>query len=117
MIRAQIADWGNEMTQKHKHADVLIAIAEGKEVEYLHPATFIWELSDNTSVNPLLQLEYEWRIKPEPKPDVEVYVGWENVITDELQEIPKESVTNYAHAIKLTFDAETNEYKSTEVIK
>lgn len=107
------------MTQNHKHADVLIAIAEGRDIQCKPQGVKNWIIAINVSeVNPLTHPEYEWRIKSEPKPDVEVYVVWDNYASGAC--IAKERHLQeecWKHAIKLTFDAETNEYKSTEVIK
>lgn len=53
------------MTQRHKHADVLIAIAEGKEVEYYCKTFQTWQTP--TSLNPILDDDLRWRVKPEPE--------------------------------------------------
>lgn len=59
------------MTTPHKHADVLHAIAEGKEVQYKHRISHAWVTPEH--VNPISNPEVEWRVKPEPKPDVVMY--------------------------------------------
>jgi hypothetical protein len=50
----------------HKWHDVLIAIAEGREVEFKVSAHSAWESSPD--VNPLndLAVDWEWRVKPVP---------------------------------------------------
>lgn len=53
------------MTERHKHADVLIAIAEGRVVQRLHGTKWIDELFAPL-INPLSFPDYEWRVKPEP---------------------------------------------------
>jgi hypothetical protein len=53
------------MTTPHKHADVLIAIAEGREVECRHNDCRGW-VTREPSCNPLSYPEYEWRVKPVP---------------------------------------------------
>lgn len=52
---------------EHKHAAVLRAIADGKKVEYYADGGG-W--SAPWSQNPISHEHLEWRIKPEPKPDV-----------------------------------------------
>lgn len=51
---------------KHKHADVLIAIAEGKEVEYRTEA-HNWLTPSTDTVNPITFPGLLWRVKPEPE--------------------------------------------------
>lgn len=66
-----------KMTEPHKHADVLIAIAEGKQVQYMSPSVHKWVTSPpHTSGNPINFPEYEWRIKPE------LITVWINVYPD-----------------------------------
>jgi hypothetical protein len=51
---------------EHKHAEVLRAIADGKEVEYWYK----YEWRQDSSTNPITNGHLEWRIKPEPKPPI-----------------------------------------------
>jgi hypothetical protein len=51
---------------EHKHAEILRAIADGKEVEGFDGITKKWESADNL-FNPLTNPELQWRIKPEKK--------------------------------------------------
>ncbi len=54
---------------KHPHHDVLVAIAEGREVEYRYmdlPSTPSHWLSYTGIISPLSNPELMWRIKPEP---------------------------------------------------
>lgn len=48
------------MTQRHKHADVIHAWAEGAEIEFKVQATGDWRKTDT----PSWQEDYEYRIKP-----------------------------------------------------
>lgn len=48
---------------KHKHYDVLIAIAEGKEVEFKGRTTKQW--CPPKACNPIQDSSLEWRIKPD----------------------------------------------------
>ena len=62
---------------EHKHAAVLRAIADGKEAQFLSVGGGTgggwYPLSSLTT--PLSDPHLEWRIKPEPKPDVVRYVN------------------------------------------
>ena len=57
---------------KHKWHDVLIAIAEGNEVEYKHEGGE-WVLAIISQVTPLTHSRFEWRIKKEPVIEVVYY--------------------------------------------
>lgn len=48
------------MTQRHKHADVIIAWAEGCAIEYRINQKYPWEETDN----PGWYKNYEYRVKP-----------------------------------------------------
>jgi hypothetical protein len=48
----------------HKHAEVLRAIAEGREVEYSYDFGDNW--NDAGDENPIAHDGYEWRVKPVP---------------------------------------------------
>lgn len=54
---------------KHKHAELIKAWADGAEIEYEYDGEWIICLS-----NPAWQTNVEYRIKPEPKPDVVRYL-------------------------------------------
>jgi hypothetical protein len=53
------------MTTQHKHAEILRAIADGKEVEWLGGKD-AWYIGTK-EINPLSHPHLEWRIKPEKK--------------------------------------------------
>ena len=103
------------MTQP-KHAEVLRAIADGKEVEYSSIGYSKWYLLNlaNVEVNPLSFPEYQWRIKPEVKLDTFIYstARW-----DGSHRETGYSVAKSLHNLKLTFDGETHNLKDAEVIK
>jgi len=49
----------------HKHAAVIIAMAEGSEGEYLLPLTNQWvNPGDKIGINPISRPDLEWRIAP-----------------------------------------------------
>ena len=91
----------------HKHAELIKAWADGAEIEFKSRPEMAWETYDCPSWYDY----YEYRIKPEPKPDV-VYLylaksdGW----------LYKKLETEWAN-LRLTFDSETGELKSAEVLK
>ena len=86
---------------KHKHYDVIVAWAEGKEVQ--RKRNDEWE-DWNEKFSPAFYPDVEYRIKPEHKPDVVVE---ENLILS--------PVANGA-IFRLTFDGETGKLKQAEVI-
>ena len=51
------------MTTRHKHADVIIAWAEGAEIEYRKSPEYIW----NSAESPGWYENYEYRVKPPAK--------------------------------------------------
>ena len=82
---------------KHKHAELIKAWADGAEIQYLNES--YWEnCFDN---NPGWNTDIEYRIKPEPKPDVIRFV----------------MAINGDEKIKLIFDGNTGDLKGAEVIK
>ena len=89
---------------EHKHAAVLRAIADGKKVEYYADGGG-W--SAPWSQNPISHEHLEWRIKPEPKPDVVLY----RALGKAGDCRPFEGAN-----ICLTFDGETGKLKSAEVL-
>lgn len=55
---------------KHKHYDMIVAWAEGKAIQRLSVIYAMWE----DAPNPNWDCDFEYRIKPEPKPDVVKYL-------------------------------------------
>ena len=104
---------------RHKHYDLILEWACGAEIEYFSKGINKWERSPS----PAWHDSYEYRIKPEHKPDVVLY-----------SYVDKIHITNYAFVtsahdlehmksssykkpnLKLTYDGETNELKSVEKI-
>ena len=53
---------------RHKHAEVLHAIAEGKDVEWQSLADGSWSsVHPEARVNPIIDKHLNWRVKPEPE--------------------------------------------------
>ncbi len=89
---------------KHVHCDLIIAWANGAEIQVYFELKNTW--LDVKS--PMWDNDEEYRIKPEPKPDVitEMHVTRFNTTT--LYVEPN---------LRLTFDGETGRLKSAEVLK
>ena len=100
------------MTTPHKHADILRAIADGKEVQYQRQGKESWKDAKNPFNNPITYPEYDWRVKPEPKPDVCLcrYIG---IDVDNYLFLAAMADAN----IIFTFDGETRKLKKAEVIE
>lgn len=100
---------------EHKHAAVLRAIADGRDVQWRSVHMGHWNELSVGYYSPITHQDLEWRIKPEPKPDVVRYVNLYD----------KEACVNRFHAIgaddllgtiKCTIDGETGKLKSAEVL-
>jgi hypothetical protein len=98
---------------KHIHAELIKAWADGAEIEarYLKASGWTeWRLEDGGFIWYVGGAEY--RIKPEPKEDIEETV---------LASYGVDGLVIFNRAIprnlKITFDGETGELKSAEVIK
>jgi len=99
--------------KQHKHAEVLRAIANGKEVQYHLPYYIVWiDLKEGDVNNPIFQSDWEWRIKPEVKPDFVMKFQAISYGDRVLLGRNEWEVNN----LKLTFDGETNKLKSAQVI-
>ena len=101
----------------HKHAELIKQWADGAEIQARSVTDIFtgdWKVLNRIDWD----LPYaEYRIKPEPKPDVEVGV---NISFNRA--IAYESYFAYIDDtkdknLKLTFDGETGELKSAEVLK
>lgn len=103
----------------HKHAELIKAWADGAEIEIL---TSMGEWVE--APFPAWTNECEYRIKPEPKPDLVMYSrvlsmqehkdgGYYAWVSNAYTQMPSCKNDN----LKLTFDGETGELKSAEVLK
>lgn len=95
-------------TKRHKHADLIHAWAEGEKIEQKYKGSWI------DSKLPSFFDEVEYRIKPEKKPDV-VWYASPRIGGDMCAYMSKIPVAE--SNLKLTFDGDTGELKSAEVIK
>jgi hypothetical protein len=92
---------------KHKHADVIIAWANGAQIQAKTHES-VWE----DRANPLWAMDREYRIKPEPKHD------WGKLVRVETHKlyICRWDEDPHNANLRLTFDGETGKLKSAEVI-
>jgi hypothetical protein len=98
------------MKTPHKHKELIIAWANGAEIEYYSPTFRKWKsIFKGWSWDS--QIETQYRIKPEPKPDTEDFVSCKK---DSLGLVFTKS--SFRNNLKLTFDGETGKLKSAEVI-
>jgi len=98
---------------KHIHAELIKAWADGAKIEarYLKASGWTdWRLEDGGFI--WYDIGAEYRIKPEPKPDVVRYTAIGLDYADDASErkFPTDN-------LKLTFDGETGKLKIAEVIK
>ena len=103
----------------HKHAELIKAWADGAEIEFYDHRTQKWWGQDSPDWT-----YAEYRIKPEPKPDLVMYSrvlsmqahkdgGYYAWVSNAYTQMPSCKNDN----LKLTFDGETGELKSAEVLK
>ena len=91
----------------HKHSELIKAWADGAEIQY---QKYGYEWVDCLYNRPHWNDDIEYRIKPEPKADVENLLYVENCFATH-------NIYNERANLKLTFDSETGELKSAEVLK
>ena len=104
----------------HKHADVLRAIADGKEVQFKNQISGAWAETNHANLNPITHPELEWRVKPEPKPDVVGYVCVnKNTKSDHVAlSFAYKCIQDLSRFnLRLTWDGETGRLKKAEVIE
>lgn len=90
------------MNKPHKHADLIKAWADGAEIEYFNSGYSKWVLCALPNWGGI----GDYRIKPEPKPDV---------VNTLCLDYSRGGVDDMA-IIELTFDGETGKLKAAEVI-
>ena len=98
------------MKTPHKHAALIKAWADGAEIE------FQWDVCDDWKrlTTPRWDQDGNYRIKPEPKPDVVDYVRVGSF--HEIVVCPLEWARETNSNLKLTWDGETGKLKAAEVI-
>jgi len=94
------------MKTPRKHAELIKQWADGAEIELLHSSDGWIPIDD-----PMWTKEYEYRIKPEPKPYVVKYCEADIEIIGEM------TLSAWVRDnLKLTFHAETGKLIKSEVI-
>jgi hypothetical protein len=96
------------MKTPHKHAELIKAWADGAEIQFRFPCDLKWTDTKTPSWDGIA----EYRIKPEPKPDLIRFTS--------VMHIDTNIATNTKYAsdnLKLTFDGETGRLKAAEVLK
>jgi hypothetical protein len=93
---------------KHKHADLIRewALDTSMVVQYRHTPTDKWR---DCVDFPAWIDSFQYRFKPEPKPDYHTYAA---ILNSSLQ-LSYDDEPN----IKLTFDGETRQLKAAEVLE
>ncbi|CAB4125568.1 hypothetical protein UFOVP58_171 [uncultured Caudovirales phage] len=90
---------------KQKHYTCIVAWAEGKDIQWLNAGE--WH---NTS-HPMFVDSEEYRVKPEPKPDIHTY------LTVALGNTGNQTSRQYdSDSVKFTYDGSTHKLKSVEMI-
>ena len=94
------------MNKRHKHYEIIMAWAEGKEIQFFDSDENQWRDWGYTSC-PSFTVTSEWRIKPEPEPDVVV----------ELKAFDGEAWISCDPNLILTFSGEDGRLIKAEVIQ
>jgi len=92
---------------RHKHADEIIAWANGAQIQLYQIGMDDWI----DAPTPLWFEVTQYRVKPEPKPDVEA------LYYASIYSVSPAKHFNRIPNLKLTFDVDTCELKSAEVLK
>jgi hypothetical protein len=102
------------MNKPHKHAEVIKAWADGAKIE-----TKLSNGEWGGVKSPQWWEDFEYRIKPEPKPDYVRYIGFHNQDGRDHSYVATSfaTISHWIHKVKVTFDGETHEPKSVELIK
>lgn len=98
---------------EHKHAEVLRAIADGKDVQWQDLSIGRWN-DPTPQMNPIGDAHLNWRVKPERKPDLVWYASvYDKHIgnTTSVKEMAWRWKSECRGVIVITFDGETGELK------
>lgn len=100
------------MNKPHKHAEVIKAWADGAQIQCkakTTPAHWV-----DITTRPQWWTDYEYRVKPEPKPDIVRYV---RAMYGDINGVYASGCLEQRDAnIKLVFAGETHKLKSVELI-
>lgn len=95
------------MKTRHKHAELIKEWADGAEIEYWSPTYGRWQ----ESITITWDVNYQYRIKPEPKRDVVKFYGCDAYNKEIYRVLPTEQIE-----LKITFDGETGKLKKAEIL-
>ena len=100
----------NQTKKPHVHAECIKAWADGATIEFRCGGEYEWR--DLKTTCPSWSEGFQYRIKPETKPDIEKFIRVEIVGRSVCLIHPRDGDRN----LKLTFDGETGKLKKAEVI-
>lgn len=105
------------VNKPHKHAALIKAWADGAEIQVK-----LREWEDCTNHHPTWDINYEYRLKSEAKPDIEIYgmIRLEPEIELHMRKaalVNSGTYLNTVDNVKLTFDGETGKLKHVEMFK
>lgn len=99
----------------HKHAEVIKAWADGHAIQYRNGTT-ITSWTDMPTCTPNWYEGVEYRVKPEPKPDVVKYFYLESNPMAGLRFYQRHDECPIRSDLRVTFDGETFDVKKAEVL-
>ena len=103
------------MKEPHKHAELIKAWADGAIIQF-YSHDDVWY--DCTNNYPAWDVEQEYRIKPEPKPDYHSYIALLSVEDDIWRHFGYISDFNkFPSVLRAIHDGQTDKIKSVEVMK
>jgi hypothetical protein len=102
-----------ETKEPRKHAELIHAWADGAKIQYKNRQGEWKDFKEY--LNPECSADYEYRIKPESKPDVIKY-GTNEWIHSVATLAARDKYFD-GDAVKFTFDGETGKLKDVELIK
>lgn len=102
------------MKKPQKHAEVIKAWADGAEIEYRGDESEIWTMAST----PSWRENAQYRVKPEPKPDVVMY---RQIKVTRFPDAGSSSghvacTTELPANVEMLFDGETGELKEIELL-
>lgn len=105
-----------ETLKRHKWADVAVAFAEGKEIQYKAQGRSTWEDWSQIGVFPSFSVDgWSYRIKPEPKPDRVRYYPLHDQGHSDLEAVDA-NFPESVGVIAVTFDGETGKPKEAKIV-
>lgn len=110
------------MKTPYKHAEIIKAWADGADIEVQTHSTGPWiDFKDTCQLGCVAwSSSWEYRIKPEPKPDVVWYMVVSKCgsgFRTEAEGLAKQLLKSGSDVLSVTFDGETGKLKSAEVLK